>query len=95
MRHPNKPDVFIMSAVNAPALVSSVIDFVCYNISDGSPVDPNAKSGYQERFIHSELYKRFPEINSVVHSHSEAVLPYTMSGVPMQPAFHLAGFLGV
>ncbi|KAJ5050548.1 uncharacterized protein L3040_002425 [Drepanopeziza brunnea f. sp. 'multigermtubi'] len=30
----------------------------------------------------------------VVHSHSEAVLPYTMSGVPMRPTFHIAGFLG-
>jgi hypothetical protein len=31
----------------------------------------------------------------VVHSHSEAVLPYTMNGVPMRPAFHIAGFLGM
>lgn len=84
-----------MSADKAPALVSSVSDFVLYNVSDGSSVDLNSKVGYQERFIHSELYKRFPEINSVVHSHSESVLPYTMNGVPMQPTFHIAGFLGV
>jgi ribulose-5-phosphate 4-epimerase/fuculose-1-phosphate aldolase len=57
-------------------------------------VDPKSKKGYQERFIHSEIYKRFPHVNSVVHSHSEAVLPYTMSGVPMRPTFHIAGFLG-
>jgi ribulose-5-phosphate 4-epimerase/fuculose-1-phosphate aldolase len=84
-----------MSADSAPALVSSPSDLVHYRVADSSPVEPGAKKGYQERFIHSEIYKRFPEVNSVVHSHSEAVLPYTMSGVPMKPAFHIAGFLGV
>ncbi|EKD19893.1 class II Aldolase and Adducin domain-containing protein [Drepanopeziza brunnea f. sp. 'multigermtubi' MB_m1] len=83
-----------MSGDKAPALVSSQADLIPYNVSDASPVDPKSKKGYQERFIHSEIYKRFPHVNSVVHSHSEAVLPYTMSGVPMRPTFHIAGFLG-
>ncbi|KAH7419459.1 class II aldolase and Adducin N-terminal domain-containing protein [Cadophora sp. MPI-SDFR-AT-0126] len=94
LRHPEKADIFIMSGDRAPALVSSQSDLILYYISDASPVDPSSKKGYQERFIHSEIYKRFPHINSVVHSHSDAVLPYTMSGVPMKPTFHIAGFLG-
>jgi ribulose-5-phosphate 4-epimerase/fuculose-1-phosphate aldolase len=93
-RHPDKPDVFIMSGDKAPALVSSAADLIPYWVIDALPVDPSAKKGYQERFIHSEIYKKFPEINSVVHSHSQTVLPYTMNGVAMQPAFHIAGFLG-
>jgi len=92
-RHPEKPDVFIMSGDKAPALVSSPLDLIQYRL-DSSPVDPKSKKGYQERFIHSEIYKRFPHVNSVIHSHSEAVLPYTMNGVPMRPSFHVAGFLG-
>ena len=84
-----------MSGDKAPALVSSPSDLIHYHVGDSSPVDTQAKKGYQERFIHSEIYKKFPEINSVVHSHSEAVLPFTMNGVPMKPAFHIAGFLGV
>jgi len=83
-----------MSGDRAPALVSSPSDLIEYYVEDASPVDPNAKKGYQERFIHSEIYKRFPHITSVIHSHSEAVLPYTMSGVPMKPTFHISGFLG-
>ena len=83
-----------MSGDRAPALVSSPLDLIEYKVSDSSPVDPKSKKGYQERFIHSEIYKRFPEINSVIHSHSEAVLPYTMSGVAMKPTFHISGFLG-
>lgn len=83
-----------MSADSAPALVQSPDDLVMYHITDSSPVQPTAKKSYQERFIHSELYKRFPEVNCVIHSHSEAVLPYTMSGVPLKPVFHITGFLG-
>lgn len=86
--------MFIMSGDRAPALVSSPSDLIEYRISDALPVDPSAKNGYQERFIHSEIYKRFPEVKSVIHSHSEAVLPYTMNGVEMRAAFHIAGFLG-
>jgi ribulose-5-phosphate 4-epimerase/fuculose-1-phosphate aldolase len=83
-----------MSGDRAPALVSSHSDLIKYHVSDSNPVDPQSKKGYQERFIHSEIYKRFPEINSIIHSHSEAVLPYTMNGVAMKPIFHIAGFLG-
>jgi hypothetical protein len=83
-----------MSGDRAPALVSFHSDLIEYHVSDGSPVDPKSKKGYQERFIHSEIYKRFPHINSVIHSHSDSVLPYTMNGVPMKPTFHIAGFLG-
>jgi ribulose-5-phosphate 4-epimerase/fuculose-1-phosphate aldolase len=83
-----------MSGDRAPALVSSPFDLIEYKISDSSPVGLSSKKGYQERFIHSEIYKRYPGVNSVIHSHSEAVLPYTMNGVPMKPAFHIAGFLG-
>ncbi|KAH6680319.1 class II aldolase and Adducin N-terminal domain-containing protein [Halenospora varia] len=94
VRHPEDPDIYVMSGDRAPALVSSFVDLIEYHVSDSSPVDPKAKKGYQERFIHSEIYKRFPEINSVIHSHSDAVLPYTVTGVRMQPVFHIASFLG-
>ncbi|KAF4635864.1 hypothetical protein G7Y89_g2228 [Cudoniella acicularis] len=93
-RHPDNPEVFVMSGDRAPALVASSADLIEYRVVDSSPVDPNARKGYQERFIHSEIYKQFSDVNSVIHSHSEAVLPFTMSGVAMQPAFHIAGFLG-
>jgi len=83
-----------MSGDKAPALVSLASDLIEYRVIDASPVNLSAKKGYQERFIHSEIYKLFPEVNSVVHSHSQAVLPYTMNTVAMQPAFHIAGFLG-
>jgi ribulose-5-phosphate 4-epimerase/fuculose-1-phosphate aldolase len=83
-----------MSGSVAPALVESPDDLISYHVSDSSPVNPNADKGYLERFIHGELYKRYPGVNCVIHSHSEAVLPYASTQVPLVPVFHMAGFLG-
>ncbi|KAK5055086.1 hypothetical protein LTR84_012834 [Exophiala bonariae] len=77
-----------------PATVASHRDLVEYYISDASPVDSTAPRGYLERCIHSEIYKKYPTVNGVIHSHSHAVVPYTISGVPLRPCFHMAGFLG-
>lgn len=96
VRHPTNPDWFIMSGSMAPALVSSPADLVTYRVEDALPVEPNVPKGYQERFIHSEILKRYPDVNSVVHSHSTEVLPFAVGnvGVQMAPVFHIAGFLG-
>lgn len=86
--------MFIMSRYIAPGIISSERDLIEYHIADASPVDPSSPPGYSERCIHSEVYKQYPLANSVIHSHSEAVLPYTISGVPLRACFHIAGFLG-
>jgi ribulose-5-phosphate 4-epimerase/fuculose-1-phosphate aldolase len=83
-----------MSRYIAPGTISSALDLVVYNVSDASPVDPSSPPGYSERCIHSEIYKKYPEINSACHSHSDAVVPYTVSGVPLMACYHMAGFLG-
>src|SRR5277367_2143102 len=83
-----------MSGYMAPGVVSSSDDFIDYFVYDSSTVDPNAKKGYQERFIHGEIFKMFPKVNCVIHSHANDVLPYVTSGVPLFPVFHMAGFLG-
>lgn len=83
-----------MSRYIAPATISSERDLVEYWVENAEPVDPSSPKGYSERCIHSEVLKRFPDVQAVIHSHSEAVVPYTISGVPFQPCFHMAGFLG-
>lgn len=77
-----------------PAIISGRADIGEYHISDGSPL-PGTKGGYSERFIHSEILKRYPDINAVVHSHAEDVLPFTiLPDVAVEPTYHMAGFLG-
>ncbi|OIW28587.1 arad-like aldolase/epimerase [Coniochaeta ligniaria NRRL 30616] len=94
-RHPFSPTTFFMSRNIAPATISSPDDLIEYHITDASPVDPSAAAnkGYAERHIHSEIHKRHPSVRAAVHSHSEAVVPYSVSGVPLRPVYHMAGFL--
>ena len=96
LRHPLAPDQYLIAAYNpgAPALVKSQQDFISYRVKDSTPVDPDAPQGYSERFIHGEILRRFPDINCVVHSHSETVIPFTLAAIPVRPVFHMAGFLG-
>ncbi|KAI4669947.1 uncharacterized protein J4E79_000227 [Alternaria viburni] len=94
VRSPDNPVTFWMPCNMPPALVSSQDDLVEYNVDGAEAVEKDAKPGYLERHIHSEIYKRFPAINSVVHSHAGDVLPYCVSGVPLKNTIHMAGFLG-
>ncbi|KAK8175700.1 class II aldolase and Adducin N-terminal domain-containing protein [Phyllosticta citrichinensis] len=94
VRNPHNPSTFFMARHIAPALISSEADLVQYNVEDASPVYPNVKPGYAERCIHSELLKKYPDVNAVVHSHCPEVLPYCVSNVPLRPTTHMAGFLG-
>jgi ribulose-5-phosphate 4-epimerase/fuculose-1-phosphate aldolase len=50
--------------------------------------------GFSERFIHSEIYKAYPDVHATVHSHSLAIIPFSISSQPLAACFHMAGFLG-
>ncbi|MBD3677887.1 MAG: class II aldolase/adducin family protein [Rhodobacteraceae bacterium] len=91
MRHPDTPDRYLMSRGLAPALVTPE-DIVEYDL-DSTACDPEAPKGFLERFIHGEIYKARPDINSVVHSHSPSVIPFGLTEVKMQAMFHNAAFL--
>ncbi|OAP61572.1 hypothetical protein AYL99_03775 [Fonsecaea erecta] len=95
IRHPLEPSQYIMCGYMAPALVASPEDLISYHVADSSTVEQHAKKGYSERFIHGEIYRRFPGVHCVIHSHAEEVLPYVVSmGVKLQAVYHMAGFLG-
>ncbi|RDL35801.1 Uncharacterized protein BP5553_06413 [Venustampulla echinocandica] len=83
-----------MSRNIAPGTISSPSDIIAYHVDNAEPLDPKSSPGYAERCIHSEIYKMYPETQSVIHSHSDAVVPYSITGVPLKPCFHMAGFLG-
>lgn len=94
VRSPDNPETFWMPCNLPPALISTPEDLVEYKVDDASEVEKDAKPGYIERYIHSEIYKRFPAVNSVIHSHCSDVLPYCISAVPLKATIHMAGFLG-
>ncbi|KAL2015394.1 hypothetical protein VTK56DRAFT_5548 [Thermocarpiscus australiensis] len=94
VRNPINPPTFFMLHTVAPALVASLDDIAEYRVSDATPVDPNAPQGPIERFIHSEMLKRYPDINVVLHGHPDTLISYSINHVPLRPAIHMAGFLG-
>ncbi len=90
-RHPDAPYRYFMSRSMAPALVTPN-DIMEYSL-DNDPCDAKGRSSFLERFIHGEIYKARPDINSVVHSHSPSVIPFGLVDVKMQAMFHNAAFL--
>jgi ribulose-5-phosphate 4-epimerase/fuculose-1-phosphate aldolase len=92
VRHDKDPNRYLPARSMAPALVT-VDDILEYDL-DSNPVDPNGRMSYLERFIHGEIYKSWPDIIAVVHSHSPAVIPFADTSVKLRPMNHMAGFLG-
>ena len=82
---------YFISRSRAPALVSAT-DIMEYDLDD-TPIDARGRASYLERFIHSEIYKARPDVQSIVHSHSPAVIPFGVTDVPLRPISHMAGFL--
>lgn len=92
VRHPAHPELFLLAANRAPALVRRE-DIVCYDF-DGHAQTPDAPRPYLERFIHAEIFRARPDVMSVVHSHSPNVIPFGVTTQRLRPVFHMAGFLG-
>ena len=61
---------------------------------DSKPLDEGGRESVRERFIHGEIYKARPEVVAVVHNHSPSVIPFSVTGVPMKPIYHMASFIG-
>jgi len=52
---------------------------------DGNPVgDTGDVSRVREIFLHTEIYRRRPEVNCVIHAHPPAVILCTIMGVPLR-----------
>jgi ribulose-5-phosphate 4-epimerase/fuculose-1-phosphate aldolase len=91
IRHPSNPNRYLMSRSQAPALMTAD-DVIEYDL-DSNPITANGRPSFGERFIHGAVYKARPDVNSVVHSHSPAVIPFGVSQVPLRALFTNAGFL--
>jgi ribulose-5-phosphate 4-epimerase/fuculose-1-phosphate aldolase len=93
VRSDGRPDRFLLSCSRAPGIVTA--DDILEHDLDGNVADARGRTLYSERFIHSEIYRRNPEIVSVVHSHSPSIIPFGVTKVALRPIFHLASFLGL
>jgi len=91
LRNPNR---YFMPRAMPPGLVTEK-DIVELDLNS-TPVDANAPRTNGERFIHGEIYRVRPDVQAVVHSHSPAVIPFSISPErPLRPVLHMAGFLPI
>jgi HCOMODA/2-hydroxy-3-carboxy-muconic semialdehyde decarboxylase len=92
MRSPDDPQRYFIARSLAPEVVQAE-DIMEYDL-DSVPLDERGRESVRERFIHGEVYKARPEVTAVVHNHSPSVIPFSVSGVPMRPIYHMAAFVG-
>lgn len=92
IRHPGRPDHYLMSRWLAPALVTAE-DIVEYDL-ESVALTHQGMQLYSERYIHSEIYKVRPDVHAIVHSHSPTVVPFSVTRATFRPILHNAAFLG-
>ena len=92
-RSTEDPRRYFMARNVAPELVTGK-DNLQYDL-DSNAIDAKGQALYHERFIHGEIYKARPDVMAVVHNHSHAVVPYSCTGIALQPIFHMAAFVGL
>ena len=90
-RHPGEPSRFLISRSLAPELLTDS-DIMEFDL-DCNPVAGDQRKPYVELPIHSEIYKKRPDVKAVVHSHSPSVVPFSVSTVQLRPIYHMSGFL--
>ena len=92
VRHDADPNKYVMSRHLAPGLVTPE-DLITYDL-DSNPIEPTPHRLYSERYIHGEIYKKRPDVHSVVHCHAPALIPFGITKQKLLPVYHMSSFLG-
>jgi ribulose-5-phosphate 4-epimerase/fuculose-1-phosphate aldolase len=91
VRNPRVAGEFLLARSMAPALVTAE-DIMRYDV-DGRLLSRDDRASYQERFIHSEIYRARPDVQAIVHCHTPSLIPFAASDVPMRAMYHMAAFV--
>ena len=93
VRHPERSDRFFLSGSRSPELVT-LDDIIEYDL-DCNPIDLRGRAQYTERPIHGAIYRRRPDVMSVVHNHAYEVIPFTVAqNAKLRPVLHVAAGIG-
>jgi ribulose-5-phosphate 4-epimerase/fuculose-1-phosphate aldolase len=91
VRNPTDPNRYFLARAGAPALVTAA-DITEYDLESQPLTNPSA-AGYQERFIHGQIYKARPDVMAVIHCHCADLIPFGDTAVPMRPMYHMGFFI--
>jgi ribulose-5-phosphate 4-epimerase/fuculose-1-phosphate aldolase len=95
LRDPDDPARYLLSVSRSPELVDTG-DIVTHTLN-GDPVGPSdgeTRSLYLERHIHGAIFAAREDVGCVIHNHSLSVIPFGVTGAPIQPIFHMASGIG-
>lgn len=92
VRHPTDPERFFLARSVSPEQVQ-VEDIIEYGV-DGQATSATSQAQYSERFIHAAVYASRPDVQAVVHAHTESVLPFTVTSTKLKPLLHVAAIIG-
>jgi HCOMODA/2-hydroxy-3-carboxy-muconic semialdehyde decarboxylase len=91
-RHPTSAERFLISHTRAPELVEAddlqVLDL------NGTRIAGGERRSYEEVAIHAAVYRHRADVGAVVHSHSPSVIPFSVTGVPLRPIYHMGSVIG-
>lgn len=92
VRHPENSKRYLLSRARAPEQIeeSDIIEFTL----EGDPVDARGRAPYLERFIHGAIYEAREDVHSVVHNHSQSVIPFGVTDTPLRPLQHMCASIG-
>ena len=91
IRHPQKPDRYLLSRSLSPEFVTARRH---HRIHARRPAGQRYAAALSERFIHGAIYEARPDVNAVIHSHAEDILPFSISKTPMCCVAHVASDMG-
>jgi ribulose-5-phosphate 4-epimerase/fuculose-1-phosphate aldolase len=91
MRHPGRPDRFLMSRSLAPQMITA--DDIMEFDTDSNPIDARGRNAFIERYLHGEIFRARPDVMAIAHSHSPSTIAFGLSNVPMRAMYHNAAFL--
>jgi ribulose-5-phosphate 4-epimerase/fuculose-1-phosphate aldolase len=92
MRHPEHPDRYLLSRSRSPELVEPA-DLLEFTL-DSEPLGTPKAEFYGERVIHGCIYQARPDVHAVCHHHSPSILPFCVTGVALEPVFHMGPVMG-
>ncbi|KAJ6553550.1 arad-like aldolase/epimerase [Mycena vulgaris] len=103
VRNPQNSSQFLMTFAIAPAQATaqSIVTYEVENATslgltfNSSVTGSAVPTGFSERFIHSELFKKFPDVMAVLHSHTQEILPFAnQASVPLMAQMHTSPSVG-
>jgi ribulose-5-phosphate 4-epimerase/fuculose-1-phosphate aldolase len=92
VRSVGNPERFLLPRAMPPSLVEAE-DVLAFSVETSQPVDPRGRRVNGERYLHGEIYKARPDVKAIVHSHSQAVIPFSLTSMALRPVIVQAGFM--